>query len=71
MPLFDFRCDECKEVFELLVPAASSRPKCPGCNGPLERLLPDRLNFELKGDCWTRDNWQDTKRAEKKRKGVL
>jgi putative FmdB family regulatory protein len=39
MPLFDFRCRSCGQVFEALVRAGST-PTCPDCQGvDLERLL--------------------------------
>jgi putative FmdB family regulatory protein len=54
MPLFDFRCAECKEVFELLVPAANDKPRCPNCHLALERMLPEHTTFHLKGGGWSR-----------------
>ncbi|MDD3764699.1 MAG: zinc ribbon domain-containing protein [Nevskiales bacterium] len=39
MPLYDYRCPRCQEVFELLV-SASTKPRCPHCGGrKLERLM--------------------------------
>ncbi|HET7696917.1 MAG TPA: zinc ribbon domain-containing protein [Vicinamibacterales bacterium] len=39
MPLFDFRCRACGEVFEALV-REPARPLCPACGASdLERLL--------------------------------
>lgn len=34
MPLFEFRCKDCKQVFEKLVSGnAAQGPECPACGG--------------------------------------
>jgi len=39
MPLFEYRCTECRRISELLV-RATSRIRCPGCGSArLERLV--------------------------------
>jgi putative FmdB family regulatory protein len=39
MPIHDYRCDDCKAQFELLV-RASTVPQCPACSSlKLEKLL--------------------------------
>jgi putative FmdB family regulatory protein len=40
MPLFEFRCRTCHDVFEALVRPTDPPPHCPACQGvDLERLL--------------------------------
>ncbi len=39
MPIFEFKCKKCGEVFELLV-RANEKPACPKCKGKrLEKLI--------------------------------
>ncbi|MBL4883051.1 MAG: zinc ribbon domain-containing protein [Planctomycetaceae bacterium] len=39
MPLFEFRCEQCSNEFELLV-RSNEKKSCPQCNSPkLEKLL--------------------------------
>jgi putative FmdB family regulatory protein len=33
MPLYEYRCEPCNEVFEVLVRSASDVPECPRCRG--------------------------------------
>ena len=40
MPLFDFRCDNCGEIFELLVATPSEKPTCFACGSSnIQKLL--------------------------------
>lgn len=39
MPIFEYKCKKCGEVFELLV-RSGEKPKCPACGGSrLEKLI--------------------------------
>lgn len=52
MPLYEYRCDACEQVFEVLQRASrSSRRKCEECGGPLRKLV-SRSGFVLKGSGW-------------------
>lgn len=33
MPLYEYRCEPCNQVFETLVRSASDTPHCPQCGG--------------------------------------
>lgn len=52
MPLYEYRCQSCEKVHEILQ-KISERPKrkCPGCGGRLEKLV-SRSGFVLKGAGW-------------------
>ncbi len=32
MPIYEYRCAECEERFEELLPAAAAAPRCPRCH---------------------------------------
>ena len=52
MPIYEYRCDKCKKVHEVLQ-KISDAPlrKCPACSGRLEKLI-SRTSFQLKGSGW-------------------
>ena len=56
MPLYEFRCDRCDEVFEHLL-RYSETGLCPLCNQPARRLLSRQTGFVLKGEGWARDGY--------------
>jgi len=40
MPLFDYLCQECGKVSEILLTASGNEPECPSCgSGRLKKLL--------------------------------
>jgi putative FmdB family regulatory protein len=52
MPLYEYRCDECGAVTELLQ-KFSDEPltTCPHCSGRVRKLI-SRSSFQLKGSGW-------------------
>ena len=51
MPLFDYKCKECKKTFEkLMKQTADIPPECPQCGSRnTEKKEVQSINFELKG----------------------
>lgn len=39
MPIYEFRCDSCRQTFEELVSGAAEAPPCPACGRPGRRLF--------------------------------
>ncbi len=39
MPLYEYRCKECGNVFERLLIGESEPVECPRCSGAVERLM--------------------------------
>lgn len=39
MPIFEYRCEACKEVFEELVLSSQENPPCPKCNSPRTKRI--------------------------------
>lgn len=79
MPLYDFQCNDCPEVFEDLVrrdPSGSLNPgKCPKC-GSLNstRLIPDHFGFNFSDpvgtDRWNSDDTGHDYRFKSKQKSA-
>lgn len=58
MPIYEYRCNACNEVFELQR-KFSDPPvdECPSCNkGPVEKLV-SKNSFALKGSGWYRTDY--------------
>jgi putative FmdB family regulatory protein len=50
MPIFDFICGDCEELFEKLVRSSNERPECPRCGSmDTHKKQVQSINFELKG----------------------
>ena len=56
MPLYEFGCEKCKTVKEVLQKYDDPAPSCSECSGETRRLI-SRTSFELKGDGWARDSY--------------
>ena len=56
MPLYDFKCLDCKKEFDVLCSLAGEiRPedKCTKCRGRNLKKLPTKANVIFKGEGWT------------------
>lgn len=64
MPLYEYKCKECNESFEVLQ-KINSRPleKCIHCSGSVEKLI-SVSSFQLKGSGWYVSDYKNkTKKA--------
>jgi putative FmdB family regulatory protein len=63
MPIYEYKCGACAEVFEYSQRMADD-PKtvCESCGGALERLI-SRTAFQLKGSGWYKDLYSSPKPA--------
>jgi putative FmdB family regulatory protein len=52
MPLRDYECPACKEVWEELRRDQSDPEQCKFCEQPKPKRLISRTNFQLKGTGW-------------------
>ena len=59
MPLFDHRCRECGNRFEVLVSLANLRKPqpCPACDSEETIRLVTPSRFSLKGGGWAKDGY--------------
>lgn len=52
MPIYEYRCTSCEEVFEVMQRVGDRRKRtCESCGGKLEKLV-SRTSFQLKGGGW-------------------
>ena len=51
MPLYDFKCEECDYIFELIQKHSDDSPQCIKCAKDTKKLI-SKTSFILKGDGW-------------------
>ena len=56
MPFYDFKCNECTHIFEVLQKYSDDYPPCEKCDGDTERLI-SNTSFVLKGGGWYKDGY--------------
>jgi putative FmdB family regulatory protein len=64
MPVYEYRCTSCNQIFEYQQRMADA-PKtvCEACSGALERLI-SRSAFQFKGGGWYKDLYSSAKPAD-------
>lgn len=59
MPLYEFKCSKCKNVFEIIQNNNTNREaKCPDCGGISYRIVSNGA-FRLKGDGWYQTDYKE------------
>ena len=73
MPIYEFKCKECGNEFEMLQKFSDPDPsECPSCSGKVTKLI-SNCTFHLKGTGWyatdygKQGNYTEKKESEKKR----
>jgi putative FmdB family regulatory protein len=51
MPIYEFQCTECKEIFEEMVPVGRRTHKCPHCGSKAKKLI-SQVGIIFKGSGW-------------------
>lgn len=52
MPMYEYKCDNCKKVHEMIQKFSDPvLTECPVCKGPVEKLM-SMNSFALKGSGW-------------------
>ncbi|HOI16793.1 MAG TPA: zinc ribbon domain-containing protein [Geobacteraceae bacterium] len=64
MPLYEYRCSDCGQEFELRQ-KFSDEPAtvCPACGGSIEKLI-SRTSFSLKGSGWYNEGYSKDSRPK-------
>lgn len=48
MPLYEYQCLKCQNVFELILNRTDPQPcKCPKCDGKVTKLFPTGTNYKF------------------------
>ena len=64
MPIYDFKCEECGKVSEIMVTSMNTTPPCPCCNSTnMKRLISARFAVRADGMAF-RDPDPDKKTEE-------
>lgn len=63
MPVYEYRCSDCKEISEFLVNLrdVDFKPRCPECGSKDLKRLISRSSFALKGGGWYKDGYSKGK----------
>ena len=65
MPLFDFQCEACGKVDEVLLRASEAEPALCGCGGKLQRLLSTPADLKRMDGFYHKDSFTDADIARK------
>ena len=66
MPLYEYKCESCKETFELLQKIdAEPLKKCILCNGNVNKVI-SSSSFQFKGKGWYVTDYKSSKQKTKK-----
>ena len=57
MPIYEYRCEQCRYEFEELVGFSEPAPNCPKCESAKVNRLLSAPQFSLKGDGWYSDHY--------------
>ena len=60
MPLYDFKCEECDYIFELIQKHSDDNPQCIKCAKDTKKII-SKTSFILKGDGWYKDGYSKSK----------
>ena len=68
MPIYEYRCDQCGEEFELFRSITDNgTPCCKFCDGPVKKLI-SRSSFHLKGTGWYVTDYAGKKPSDQEEK---
>lgn len=54
MPLYEYRCEACQQLREVLQRWQDGPPECERCNKPMAKQV-STTTFQLKGSGWAHD----------------
>lgn len=67
MPVYEFECKSCQQVFEVQQKISDDPlTSCPECGGPVRKLM-SMSSFQLKGGGWYADGYASASKKESKK----
>jgi putative FmdB family regulatory protein len=64
MPLYEYRCEDCGQEFELRQKFSDDpATTCPACGGAIEKLI-SRTSFSLKGRGWYSEGYSKDSKSK-------
>ena len=60
MPIYEYMCQDCKRITELMQKMKDQPPRCEECGNFMAKSI-SLTNFSLKGDGWFRDGYSKKK----------
>lgn len=60
MPIFEYKCQSCGKVSEVIITYGVDTIMCPECRSPAKKII-SKTNFNLKGQCWAKDGYASKK----------
>lgn len=61
MPINEYYCEDCSNIFEYFKIKTDDKPVCPKCSGTKLKKFISKSNFELKGEGWAKTGYSKTK----------
>lgn len=52
MPIYEYKCDVCNNIKEVITPEYQHVERCKTCGKEMYRIFPTKTTFHLKGDGW-------------------
>jgi len=66
MPIYEYKCEECKKQIELFQKISDPPAEKCGCGGKLKKLI-SNSSFILKGTGWYKTDYKDKPKSKKKK----
>ena len=65
MPIYEYKCESCEDVFEVLQKISEPAPqKCKKCGNEKIKRLMSQSSFVLKGSGWYATDYAEKKREQ-------
>lgn len=61
MPIYEYKCDKCTKVFEVLQKSNKQAEKCPKCGRPAKKMVSSRVGLMFKGSGFYETDYKSKK----------
>ena len=66
MPIYEYKCGKCNNVFEVLQKSNKQTEKCPKCKNPAKKMVSSRVGFQFKGAGFYSNDYKKSSSGEQK-----